>query len=226
MKKSIATIAAALGLWMTTPVIANAEQVTVTNFKHEDDRYYYETLNSHDVAYYKYNIPANTFGVFTLKNNSGSSNFDIYVLSNHSGKWELLAEGENQGTQTELIVIPPVFGKDRDAYIKIVNRGTQPSKYHFYANYVSPLNKMGIAFLETSFSCSLEKSTNNNQLSSTLVTGISSVLQGNDLTGVGQDLVITQVTNAMRNEFGYGCLGDFVVNTSVSIIKGFYRNYF
>ncbi|MDM9580425.1 hypothetical protein [Nostoc sp. GT001] len=220
MKKLLAGISA-LGLSITSPGIANAQEFT--NFEHQDNKYYYETLNSQGLAYYRYKVPAYTFGIFTLKNHSRSSNVDIYV-HDYSGDWKLLVKGNNQGTETELVVTP-MFSEDKYAYITIVNDGSQPSEYHLYANYVSPANRFAIALAETSLICSLEKENIPNETSSRVVTGLSSILQGNNLAGVTQDLLINEFTNAMRNQFGYGCTGDFVVNWGVSMFRGVYRNY-
>ncbi|MBW4614099.1 MAG: hypothetical protein KME21_12645 [Desmonostoc vinosum HA7617-LM4] len=218
MKKLFAGMTA-LTVWMTSPGIANAQEWTT--FEHQDNRYYQETLDSQGSTYYRYKVPANTFGVFTLKNNSRSSDVDIYVYD-YSGT--LLAKGDNQGSQTELVVTT-TFNEDRYAFIKIINAGSQASQYHLYANYVSPSNKFAIAFTETALTCSLEKENIPNQTSSRVITGISSILQGNNLAGVTQDLLINEVTSAMRNNFGYGCTGDFMINWVVSMFKGVYRNY-
>ena len=133
MKKLIAGIVA-LGLSFASPGVANSQEVT--EFKHQDNKYYYETLNPRGVSYYRYKIPAYTFGVFTLKNHSRKSDFDIYVYDSTDGR--LLDKGRNSGTQTELIVTP-ISGEDKYAYIKIVNYGSRSSQYRIFANYVSPM---------------------------------------------------------------------------------------
>ncbi|PSB58756.1 hypothetical protein, partial [Chamaesiphon polymorphus] len=140
MNKLVAGIVA-FGLSITDPVIVSAQEVI--DFKHQDNNYYYQTLNSQNAAHYTYKIPANAFGVFTLKNNSNSSDFDLYVHENKS--WKLLNKGENQGIQTELITTP-IFSEDGYVYIKIVNSGSQISQYQFYANHVSPAEKAVIPF--------------------------------------------------------------------------------
>ncbi len=217
----ILTGVAAFGVWMASTGIANAQNFT--NFEHQDNRSYDETLNSKGTAFYKYKIPAYTFGVFTLKNDSRRSDFDIYVYE-YSGDFKLVNKGENQGSNTELVVTP-ISSEDKYAYIKIVNYGPQPSQYNLYANYVSPANKFAIALAETALVCSLEREDISNRTNSRVITGISSILQGNNLGGLAQDLLINEVTDTMRNQFGYGCIGDFAVNWSVSIFSGFFRNY-
>ena len=87
------------------------------------------------------------------------------------------------------------------------------------------MNKFAIAFTETAIVCGLERDNIPNQTSSRIVTGISSMLQGNDLGGLAQDLLINEVTDTIRKQFGYDCTGDFMVNWVVSIFRGFYRNH-
>lgn len=218
MKKLLAAITA-LGLSITSPGIANAQRYT--EFVHQDNSYFQRTLNSRYATYYKYKVPAYTFGVFTVKNHSRRSDFDVFVRD-YSGN--LLTKGQYSGKQTELVATQP-FERDRYVYIQIVNYGSQASKYRFYANYVSPMNKFGWAFAETAIKCGLEKDNTRNQTSSRVVTGISSILQGNKLGGVAQDLLINELTDNMRNQLGYGCVGDLAVNWGVSTLRGFYRNY-
>ncbi|WP_414541706.1 hypothetical protein [Nostoc sp. CCY0012] len=220
MKKLLAGIAA-FSVCMTSPGIANAQEFT--EFEHQNNRYYYETLNPQGVTYYKYKVPAYSFGVFTLKNHSRISDFDIYIYD-YSGGWKLLGKGENTGVKTELVTTPMV-SQDRYAYIKIVNYGSQASQYLFYANHVTPAKNFGITLAETIIICSLEGKNIDSGTSSGLVTGISSILQGNNLAGLNRDLFINGMTSNIRKQFGYGCSGDFAVNWVVSMIKDVYRNY-
>ncbi|MGB3649624.1 MAG: hypothetical protein WBA41_00120 [Rivularia sp. (in: cyanobacteria)] len=217
MNKLIAGITA-LGLCFVSPGIANSQQIT--RFEHQDDTYYHQNLNSKGVARYKYKIPANTFGVFTLKNHSGRSDFDIFVYDSSNGK--LLTEGKSYGRKTELVVTQPV-GRDRYAYIKVFNYGSQTSRYQLYANYVNPATKFFIALAQVPFCSSAQNI--NDRTSSRVITGISSMLQGSDFGGVARDVFINELTMEMRKQFGYGCAGEFVVNWGVSMVKGFYRNY-
>ena len=92
-----------------------------------------------------------------------------------------------------------------------------------HATKPSPINKFFIALAQYPL-CNPQENTAN-RTSSRVVTGISSILQKNDLGGVAKDLFINEVTAEMRKQFGYGCTGEFIVNLSVSIIAGFYRNY-
>ncbi len=218
MKKLLAGIAV-LSVWITSPGIANAQQYT--KFEHQNDRYYSQTLNPQGVAYFQYQVPAHTFGVFTLKNRSSRSDFDIYV---YDSSGNLLVKGERSGVQTELVTTPS-FSSNDYAYIQIVNYGSQASEYQFYANYVSPFNRFLIALAETSLICRGEAEGTRNQASSRVVTGISSILQGNDLAGVSKDLLVNELLSAIRNQFGYGCMGDFVANWGASTFMGVLRNY-
>lgn len=220
MKKLLAGIAA-FSVCLTSPGITHAQQIQITEFKHQNNRHYHQTLNPGGEAYFKYQIPANTIGVFTLKNQSRRANFDIYIY-NSSGKQ--LNQGKNSGVRTELVTTPMV-PSNQYAYISIVNYGSQPSEYHFYANYVSPANRFGIALIENSLTCRQEVENNRNRASSRVVTGMSSILQGNNLAGLGQNLLINEVTNEIRNQLGYGCVADFFVNWGVSMVSGIYRNY-
>lgn len=220
MKKLLAGITA-LSLCLTSPGMAKAQEIT--EFKHQNDRYYAETLSPKGVSYYKYKIPAFSFGVFTLKNHSRKSDFDIYIYDNTRG-WQLLNKGEKTGRETEL-VLTPISSKSRYAYIKIVNYGSQSSRYHFFANHVTPAKNFAFALAETAFVCGGESINIDPNISSRGVTAISSILQGNNLKGLTVDMAINEVTNKMREELGYGCAGDFVVNLSVSTIKDIFRNY-
>ncbi|MBD2626955.1 hypothetical protein [Trichormus variabilis] len=220
MKKLLAGITA-FSLCITSPGIVKAQEFT--EFKHQNDRYYYETLNSQGVTYYKYKVPAYSFGVFTLKNHSRRADFDIYIYD-YSGGWKLLAKGKNTGVTTELVTTPTI-SQDRYAYIKIVNYGSQPSQYLFYANHVTPGKNFAIALAETIIICSLERKNIDSETSSRLVTGISSILQGNNLAGLNRDLFINDMTGKIRKQLGYGCTADFAVNWVVSMIKDVYRNY-
>lgn len=217
MNKLIAGIAA-LGLCFVSPGIANSQQIT--RFEHQDDTYYHQNLNSKGVARYQYKIPANTFGVFTLKNHSGRSDFDIFVYDSSNGK--LLSKEDKLGTQTELVVTQ-LFTENKDVIIKVVNYGSQTSRYKLYANYVNPATKFLIALAGVPF-CSSARNVDD-RTSSRAFTTISSIIQGNDFGGVAKDVLINEVTMEMRNQFGYGCTGEFMVNWGVSIFKGFYRNY-
>lgn len=217
MNKLITGIAA-LGLWTVSTGVANSQQVT--RFKHQDDTYYHQRLNSKGIARYQYKIPANTFGVFTLKNHSRRSDFDIFVYDYNNGR--LLTKGRNYGTKTELVITQPV-GRDRYAYIKVLNYGSRTSRYRLYANHVNPANKFLIALAGVPFCSSAQNI--NNRASSRIITGVSSMLQGSDFGGVARDVFINEVTMEMRKQFGYGCMGEFVVNWGVSMVKGFYRNY-
>ncbi|AFY57349.1 hypothetical protein Riv7116_4941 [Rivularia sp. PCC 7116] len=217
MNKLIAGIAA-LALWTVSTGVANSQQVT--RFKHQDDSYYHQRLNSKGIARYQYKIPANSFGVFTLKNHSRRSDFDIYVYDSSNGK--LLTEGKSYGTKTELVITQPV-GRDRYAYIKVLNYGSRTSRYKLYANYVNPGTKFLIAFAGIPF-CSSARNIND-RTSSRVITGISSMLQGSDFGGVARDVFINELTMEMRKQFGYGCMGEIAVNWVVSMAKGFYRNY-
>lgn len=217
MNKLIAGIAA-LGLCFVSPGIANSQQIT--RFEHQDDTYYHQNLNSKGIARYQYKIPANTFGVFTLKNHSRRSDFDIYVYDSSNGK--LLSKEDELGTQTEL-VITPFFTENKDVIIKVVNYGSQTSRYKLYANYVNPGTKFLIALAGFPF-CSSARNVND-RISSRVFTTMSSILQGNNFKGVAKDVLINEVTMEMKKQFGYGCTGEVMVNWGVSMFKGFLRNY-
>lgn len=217
MNKLITGIAA-LALWTVSTGVANSQQVT--RFKHQDDSYYHQRLNSKGIARYQYKIPANTFGVFTLKNHSLRSDFDIYIYDSSNGK--LLSKKDELGTQTEL-VIAPFFTQNKDVIIKVVNYGSQTSRYKLYANYVNPANKFLIALAGFPF-CSSAQNVDD-RASARVFTTMSSILQGNSFGGVAKDVLINEVTMEMRKQFGYGCMGEVMVNWGVSMFKGFLRNY-
>lgn len=217
MNKLIAPVAA-FSLCFGSPAIANSQQIT--RFEHQDDTYYHQRLNSKGVARYQYKIPANTFGVFTLKNHSRRSDFDIYIYDSSNGK--LLSKKDELGIQTEL-VITPFFTKNKDVIIKIVNYGSKTSRYKLYANYVNPGTKFLIALAGVPF-CSSAQNVDD-RASSRVFTTMSSILQGNNFGGVAKDVLINEVTMEMKKQFGYGCTGEVMVNWGVSMFKGFLRNY-
>lgn len=218
MKKILAGVTA-LSLWVCSFGTATAQRIT--EIRHQDDSYYYQLLNSQNFADYRYRVPANTLGIFTLKNNSRRSDFDIYV---YEGNGRLIAQGVKGGTQTEL-VITPILSWDRYVYIRVINSGSQASQYHLYANYISPINRFGIELAKTVLLCNPNQSNNNQNLSRGL-TVLSSVIQGDSLDRLTLNLAINELTDGMRRHFGYGCAGDLMVNWGVSIIQGIYRNYF
>ena len=129
------------------------------------------------------------------------------------------------GTQTELIVIPPST-VSRYIYIAVANVGSQASEYKLYADYVSPINKFLLSATKAMILSNFNAETDvSNRAASRVVTGIFSLAEGNDLTGVAKDLVINEMAEEMREQFGYGGMGDFMVDWSVSIVSGFYKNY-
>jgi hypothetical protein len=217
MKKLLAGITA-ISLFLTSPGIAKAQEFT--EFEHENDTYYSQTLKSKGVAFYKYKIPAMSIGVFTLKNHSRKSDFDIYIYD--SGSWKPL--GTESGVKTELVTTSMNL-ENRYAYIKIVNYGSQSSRYHFYANHVNLAKNVAFTAAETLFACGLEGQKIDPNIASRGVTAVSSILQGNNLKGLTMDMAINEITNRMREELGYGCTGDFVVSLAISTIKDIFRNY-
>jgi hypothetical protein len=184
-----------------------------TNYLASNDRLVEETT---------YTVPANTVGVFTLKNDTSGSDVDIYVYDVNSG--QRLNKGENNGTQTELVTTP-VFDRSTDVTVRIVNRG-EPAQYQLKTHSVNLGHKFGIAFVETMLTCSLERGNSRDRTASRTVTTISSMLQGSNLGGVAQDVMINELTSSLKEQFGYGCLGDLVVNFSVSTLKEVYKNYY
>jgi hypothetical protein len=218
MKKLLASITT-LSLWISFPGTATAQRIT--EIRHQDDSYYHEVLNSQNFADYRYRVPANTLGVFTLKNNSGRSDFDIFL---YEGNGRQIAQGINNGTQTELLTTP-LLSQDRYIYLRVINRGSQTSRYHLYANYISPINRFGIELAKTALLCNPNQN-NSNQNLSRGITVLSSIVQGESLGNLALNLAISELTDNMRKQFGYGCAGDLMVNWGVSMVQGVYRNYF
>jgi hypothetical protein len=169
-----------------------------------------------------YTVPANIMGVFTLKNYTSGSDVDIYVFDANSG--QQLNKGENNGTQTELVTTP-VFNRATDVTVKIVNRG-EPARYRLQTHRVNLGYKFGVALLETMLTCSLERGNSRDRTASRAVTTISSIFQGSNFGGVAQDVMINELTSSLKEQFGYGCFGDFVVNFSVSTLRDVYKNYY
>ena len=215
------TVVAAIVLWVASGATSLAQEITEFDPEYTN---YYETLNSREGAYYKYKVPANTFGVLTLKNSGGSSDFDIAVYEYINGEGQLIDTGENSDTQTELIITPP-SSEERYVYIKVLNYGSATSEYKLYADYVSPMNKFLLSGTKALISCGMQQEDVSNRNADRMLTGIFSILEGNGMTGVATDLVIDEIAAEMREQFGYGCLGDFAVDWTVSIVSGFYKNY-
>lgn len=219
--KQIPTFILAASLWLGSSTIAYSQKITEFDSQYS---YYYNTLSSKKKAYFKYKVPAYTFGVFTLKNNSGKSDFDISAYK-YDGDWQLIDKQNTTGTQTELIIVQP-SNIDRYIYLEIVNYGSVSSEYRFYADHVSPFNKFLLAAAKALITSGFDAEENISERdASRIVTGILSLFEGNGLTGVTKDLVINEVTAEMREQFGYGAMGDFIVDWSVSIVSGFYKNY-
>jgi hypothetical protein len=215
--KLLATLTG-LSLSLFFPSAANSQNWTT--FEHQNNRYYYNTLSSQNVAYYRYEVPAMTIGVFTIKNKSGRADFDVYVFEDPQGN-KLIAKGENSGSDTEL-VITPLAETTKYVYVVIVNAGSSSAKYHFFANYVSPINRFMKVALTTPLSCDNNGS---DEWRSRSVAAITSLLEGNDIGGLTQDVVINEITDKIRKEFGYGCFGDFLVNYAIDMVQGVLRNY-
>lgn len=210
----------ALAMWASAPAIAFAQEFTEYDSQYTN---YYGTLDTREATFYKYKVPANTFGVLTLKNSERSSDFDIFVYEDVDGD-QLIGKGENSRTQTELVIASPST-EERYVYIKILNYGSATSEYKLYADYVSPMNKFALSGIKTLISCGMEQDDVSSRNANRMLTGIFSVLEGNGLTGVATDLVLDEVAAEMREQFGYGCMGDFAVDWTISIVSGFYKNY-
>ncbi|MEL6580231.1 MAG: hypothetical protein AAFQ14_10790 [Cyanobacteria bacterium J06621_12] len=218
--KQGSTAIAAVGFCICAPAIAFAQQVTEIDPQYSN---YYGTLTVDGKTYYKYGVPANTFGVFTLKNSGGGSDFDIYVYE-YTDDYQLIGRGENSGTQTELIVTPPSI-ESRYVYITVVNEGRETSEYKLYADYVSPVNKFMLSAAKAVMMHGFDPDMVSSRAASRTITGIFSLAEGNGLTGVTKDLVINEMTEEMRAQFGYGAMGDFMLDWTLSMVSGFYKNY-
>lgn len=201
------------------------------------DKYGYSTLSSSQTSYWQYYVPANTLGVFTLKNTSNSSDFDIYVYSSESMSYRLDA-GTNSGTSTELVTVP-IESYGRYIYIKIVNSGNYSSTYNFYPHFVDFAKKGEEALVEASAQYLIEeglkwlfdiKTTDNNYDQNDKDVGrasaiIMSTLKGDDLGSMTKSVVINELTTALRDEFGYGFWGNLLVNYAIGITDDVYKNY-
>lgn len=222
--RKAAELAIATGLCLFSATAALSQEYTEFDSQYSS---YYSTLSSKQATYYKYVVPAHTFGVFTLKNDSGRSDFDIaaYRYDSDNGL-QLIDTQDNSGTQTELLIVQP-SSRDRYIYLDVVNYGNASSQYRLYADYVSPMNKFWLAaaraLVEGGFSAQENISERD---ASRLTTGLFSLFEGNGFAGVGKDMAINEITEEMRSQFGYGAMGDFIVDWSVSIVEGFYKNYF
>lgn len=209
-----------------------------TSYTHiSPDNYGYETLSSQKVSYWKYYVPANTMGVFTLKNKSKSSDFDIYIYSNESRTY-LLKSGVNSGTTTELITVP-VENYGRYVYIKIHNDGYSSSKYNLYPHFVDFGKKGEEALIEASAQYLIEESLkwlfgieensdNYNEQDRNVgraSTLILSTLKGDSLGEMAKSSVVNEITTKLRDEFGYGFWGDLLVNYAIGIVDETYKNY-
>ncbi len=215
-------VAIAACICLAFPTMAFSQEYTEYDPQY---RSYYGTLSSKEKTYYKYLVPAYTFGVFTLHNDSDRSDFDITAYEYDDG-FQKIDTQDNSGTATELLIVQP-SDHDRYIYLDVVNYGSASSQYRLYSDYVSPMNKFwlaaGKAWLESGISAQDDITEVD---ASRITTGLFSLFEGKSLAGMGMDLAINEITEDMRTQFGYGAMGDFFIDWSVSIVEGFYKNYF
>ncbi len=199
--------------------------------------YGYGTLSAGSTTYWKVFVPAQTMGVFTLKNYSSTSDFDLYLYSSSSLEYSL-GSGINNSTTTELITIP-IKDYGRYVYVKIKNAGRYSSKYHFHSHTVDFIKKAEEALVDASAQYLLEegikwlldiKSSDQNYSQKDRNVGrastlILSALKNDNLGKATESFIINEITTAVRNEFGYGFWGNLMVNYGINVIREVYKHY-
>lgn len=217
-----------LVLFLFLAVCCNAQTSTLYS-----GEYAYGTISSGRNTTWQYYVPANTMGVFTLKNKSEYSDFDVYIYSDEYQSYKI-ASGVNSGTNTELVTIP-VYDYGRYVYIAVKNAGTYNADYRLYPHHVDFVAILGEAFGEALLLNIVEalfddgSSTKENDerkrnvgRASTLV---FSTLKGENLGTTTKKMIINEITNELREEFGYGFWGDVFVSFGIGVVDDTYRNY-
>lgn len=197
--------------------------------------YAHGTIYSKGASYWKYYIPANELGVFTLKNKGYASDLDLFIYSSSSRSYRLAA-GEKSGRSTELVTISGGdYGKY--VYLKVLNYGDASTKFHLYAHQVNygemladALITAGIQSLAENLLCWLAdadcKNNSSNARNAERAAGIAvSALKGESLGSMAKSALISEVTASIRDQLGYGFWADFGVNYAVGLVQEIYMNY-
>lgn len=221
--------------WYWSNIKINNPLDIYNHYKIGNNEYSIQTLNSGYNQYWKYYIPAGTMAVFTLKNNSSTSDFDIFVYSdkNHDN---LLKSGENNGTKTEMVVMP-VYEYGKYVYLKIKNYGDYSSKYKVNAHHVDLAGLAEDALIDAGSQYLIEEGIkwifgveddNDDQSSHNISRAsnlILSVLKEEDFAGTSRNLLINELTETLRTEFGFGFWGNLMVSYGVNVISETYKYY-
>lgn len=201
----------------------------------QDGYYAKGELSSTESTHYKYYIPANKQGVFTLKNTSGRSDLDLFVYSS-SSEVRKIDSGTKGGTKTELLIISG-GAHGGYAYLKIKNVDKRSTSFKLNAHYISFEEKLAEAIVtagleaiaETfiSWLAGVDSSSNeNSSKNANRAANIAvSAMMGADLGDVGKNAMINEITREIRSEMGYGFWADFAVKYSIGILSDVYRFY-
>jgi hypothetical protein len=190
----------------------------------ESSQYADKPLMSLKNAYWQYYIPANTWGVFTLKNKLKDSNLDIYIYSDESMS-TIIGTGLAIGATNELVTVP-VKSYGRFVFVKIKNTGNLSTQYIFYPRYIDFVKKGEEALIETGAQYLIEQGlkwlfgvteTDENYKTNDKLVGrasavIISTLKGNNLGSNSKSFFIKKLSNALREEFGNSFMGNLFIN--------------
>ena len=188
-------------------------------------------------AYLECYVPANTLGVFTLKNKSATSDLDIYIYADEK-MYSNIGSGLNSGITTELVTVP-IESHGRLVYIKLVNKGRSTARYNFYPHNVNIIKKGEEALIEAGAEYLLseglkwifginEGSQNysaNNKNAGQASAIIISALKGNNLGAQSKYSTLNKVSLSLKAEFGNSFWGNVFVNFANNILTDVYQNY-
>ncbi|WNJ20092.1 hypothetical protein [Pontibacter sp. G13] len=219
MRKNLIISGIMLALISVSCYLCQAQTFTTFDKQY---RYYYGTMSKAENSYYRFYVPANEVGVLTLKTKTFGSDFDVYAYSSSNMAYSL-GNSRSGGLEPELLILP-VESSGRWVYVKIRNDGTS-GQYHFYAHTVNVEEK----FYQALFVALLEGilSTENDVDNRNISRGInvaSSLLSNASLGDASRSFILNEITNALREEFGYGAVAGFVVSFVVSYYDDILKN--
>lgn len=213
-----------------------ANNLSAQSYEYLQNGYYgHGYISSSNNSYWKYRIPANSMGVFTLKNPTNNSDLDIYIY-NDSGRNYRLNYGNEPGSKTELVTVYNNSDYGKYVYIKIANAGDYRTKFQFYGHAVNLTEKAGeaiinagVSHLATNLLCWLadadcDSGTNSRNAGRAANVAVS-LLKGEDFGSMTKGAIRNELTTELRNQLGYGFWGDFALNYTIDILDDVYRNY-
>jgi len=208
-------------------------QKTINTLNH--GYYAHGTLSPNDYSVWKYYIPNGDVGVFTLKNTASTSDLDIHIDSDQGLNYKLDA-GTNNRTKTELVTLSTSYS-GRYVYLKIKNEGRYVTKFKLNAHQIdlfelgqnAVLDAAGQYVIEEGLKWLFGVEDNSSQIDSRNIQRASNVilsgLKGQNLGSTTKSLVKQELTTELRDQFGYGFVGNFCVSYSVDVLDEVYKYY-